>query len=1690
MNEQQLVSFESLDPNVRVPLYSDSETPDQSAKFLKQTAHDAFYGAALSQDEDPITFYDNIIEQMEAEGDSILLDSIRQSYKQSNDLEKIAYVESLATNTETPVEVKRALLQKIALDDSEKSLRTFYLENLVNNRIVEENLLDNNIEEITFKVHGGKLRADLETVLKETGDIMQGKKPAPVLDENAVQNVHKNLEPGFFKNLAENVWDPIVSEPMSFLQMLVMLPSYVAELATTGYIAATDGKDTNFTEARKEAQKIVAEEMGDWLIENYQQFAGLFGIEKEDIENAWVTKAFTKLDEGLLWMAKKISPNDPDLAKIPLEIATAFAIPIFKKGKNALEKTINPEGYKLKQELQKQIDDAFKEDQKGTSTKDSKLDVPEDSPIVQTANADPKAAKELGEMFMLDETGKAASATKMSVAQFIYTFMVPATVRKAQKGEIYDATPTFKDLIARQQLDSIDFVFNKHLVDQMGRFTWVQDNVHFLNQLDNTSPGLRVDMAPSQSHFLPKADKIEMSLAFNEGGINYTSPTKAIDAATFLQEQINKRVQEFKQDPGEILIQATGVDGNVVLSKNIKDFRQALVNPELSANIPNNFIIKWKRTGNFLDEVKQGSEGFGKMPWLDGNWITRKIFDTEKFWNYFAVFGKFGKEFELRTMMSGLKAERAMKDQMKIFLKEVNELSPQFRKDLKLLWEEQQNNANTVGRVSDLFNLDEIRTTLGYKPTLKHVNQLQKALALARQIDKFNYKAVNRLRIEELETQGFKHYIDIMSDKGGLNRRMVMDEFEFTPNESVPYIWDPDAGAPVKFTFSEGNTGKVKQFLYENGTPTREIVKLAGDFVASNGVKYEYALVPKNVKLHGAPDWIVPSRTGHFPLISQGTYFVTRFPKIVNVNGVTKSGSAKYNETVAMFESRTQYEKMKAEGKLPFDMNDANYVYEVRKANEFNLGDNIDAEIIRQAVNQSALGRNDRIFNPIHADPLESFITTSQRLGHDAYIRPIVDQLKIQWLEKYGKKLSIVKINVDSVVSPREKAILSSGYPLTRTDIRSKGQLNPTEFRQAITEWERINVLENGHGGNSAAFALHKLADVLGDVTDTKYTQMLTKFARTIERNPEMIVAAPLRVVSTLKIILAAIWRNITLQPIGIVGPLLVGPNRGSAMVNTMHTVYGRIINKDTFRQYKPMYQKAMEQMFDNGDIVKGTGVKKDGLLNKQDIQLILNELDTSGYGVVSDHVLAQGVFSSTPKRLTDRKFFGGSLYSQFERYASKGLQAYSKAGFEFGEYINRVGMWHASREVWMSKNPNKNWRTRKALDEITFEAWKLSGSMNKQATYAFQRVPILQYIGQFQAFGMKASENIWNSAASPYSGKQRGALAAYNLAVWGPRAGMIYGLGELLEKSLEAIGQTELAQNLDDYALANIVVRNIGDTLSPTRDENGDIIPSKLDIPVVYSPFGNDLGGVYQSFWKSAVVLSGQEVDNYQMGPTVKTIVDMFEVGRLFKAMYGNPTYTFDEKFERSLVLLAKLTSGGNSIARYLSYNKLNEKVNEYGQRTGVKDSYTDRLGTLFSVPNSKETALFKAWNELKSDKERMTALAEDLWKNNIAIKGNDFKLGEFIQLIEAFNAINDFTYNERELLYDHMIVLDNRRANTRFDSFFKDMIEREIMSGDRRFTEGELMAMQAYVEQAPASHKDLVEQIVVVLKNQKKGK
>ena len=1701
----------AMDPSTQVPtaLYSadlgtfvdsTTEIPDYNPRAVEYqlnptyTRDDAFYAATSLGNDKPLETYYQLMEDLETKGESETINALRYQYQSKKDIERGIFLENIIADPSFTKQEKKYILNKqLQFNNPEQaSLRSMYLEGLTAKELEENPVLtDAQVEGLTYKVHAFKSEADFMKSVQKIANMVNGSEPLP-------DNAGKVLDGNMFDQIMETYWDPVIAEPLAAYEALVLgLVPMIADWVGTGYIYATDEDMKSVTQAREKARKVIQDAGHEDFIKAWRKIAGFFGVEDEDIEQSLVMTGLGKLDEGIGFVANKLTPDDPEKSKVPLEILTAFLVPMvrkgYKAGKMGYLRVQDPNAYQLVKLLESPtkydkagaipipiIEDTSSARRRGLD--ELGFDVPMDSTFDATVMANKSMAKELANVFLEDNTGTSRKAFKYDLDTFIAEFAAPEIFGKNKASNFLDITPGMRELHLVQRQVNRETVFNPFMVDEAPRKVWTQELVGVVNK---NLVDADVSMNASKTKLDIQLSGTEASAQLRyvkSDGTNFLSLREVTEAATVIKKNVEALNQTSDKGAGKVYVEALDSLGDTIAIKEVIstdhsiNLNTMLANPNDAFVAQGSYKVLWQRKADFFDEVKDLGEGFGKTPWADEitsiGWLNttlnkarQVVFDNNPLRDWFVAFGKSDKALERQWTLAHMRAERAMKSQLEILGREIGKQTGridakqgrQYRSDLKKLYEEQRNK-------TDLMTTNEIYQVLDYAAEGSYVKGLQDVLKLTREIDRFAYRILNNFEVSRAVEAGFKDYIDIRTpNTGGLQRIMVQDTFVFETltkegKISLPEIWDTQQGKPITWTPTEANNSRVpvEQFLWESGNPTRKIVKLRKPFRDDMGNLYDYAVMSPEMKLTGVPDWIVPTKTGHYSRISEGNYFVKAYPKVIKRNGIITTaelGKASvihkdYANTVAMFKTETEAKAwLNNNINKVKELDSTKYEFEIPKAEELtNLENNIEMNIIEQSIARPAKAANEHIYNAIYADPLTSFVLTNSRLGTQAYIQPVLQQMKARWKETYKGKVDM-------------GALDNNGLPTSPNNIKAYPG-KETIFRQAAAEWNQMHHFEHAYHGHYGARGLAWIADVIGDITDRPGFLRLSKMARVLERNPNVVADIPRQLATTFYITFAFIGRNLTLQPIGIFGPMLVGGHFPTVLANTIAGAHYKINQRMGVKKYDKYNESIWDYSYQQEGLTKALD-KAGQILSKEDHALIIKAMEDSGYGIIGEHYFAKGLFSAKPASLSNTL-----LDSSLGRNVKKFNDFYSQIGFEAGEYLNRLGMWHAARALWVDNNPGKNWRSKKALAEITYDANQLAGSMIKENAYGFQKIPLVSLITQFGAFSMKASESIWNKGATPFTPTQRAYLAGYNLAVFGVRGGLIYGIGDAILDWLNANDMSEIADTLDNKGLAYLGVNRLLDVVNPSYNEEGRLIKSSADIPAVYSPFGVEAWGVYGQMIKVAQKIADMEVDNYSAAPSLKLIERFQDTGALIGAMFNDPNMTISERLYESMILALRLTSGGNRAFEYFMYNKANEKLNKMGQSAGYPSSMNDRILGLFSIPSAKVKQEFDGRKAVKGAEADVKEAAKLFYQQQM-IK-NSYEM-DFNEVIKAFQAINwalSYSENEQNLFWEEVVRLDQMNAKSRKDTLLQTLLDRRRLHAKPVYSDQELKLWRAAIE------------------------
>ena len=1077
-----------------------------------------------------------------------------------------------------------------------------------------------------------------------------------------------------------------------------------------------------------------------------------------------------------------------------------------------------------------------------------------------------------------------------------------------------------------------------------------------------------------------------------------------------------------------------------------------------------NVRIRINRDADYYDSAQQITDGFANPP-KRGWWFTKALFDSDIVWKGIAHFGTINRKMEEVMHSAGLRGVGWMKESLQSLQKDINKLSQSGRNDIALLYKKSLD-------YKDYLDVNDITTMLD-RPNLdlETAYLYQKIVTKTRALNQFRYNAENIYELNRLKAEGYTGSFKVI--RRDMEGNPVVDSKgkQYTENVVVKELTEAEKilGTEQVFDYSK-NVGVDNRFV--GNQPICRLNKIHFD---KDGKAYEYGVFGAQQQ-SVIPQIVIPSRTGHMPAIMKGSHFVRMYPKEFTLNGITRTyenhikngGSYEswiqemkpYQRAVMVSPTaigagrwlKNDLEPWAREANI--DVN-ANF-FEVEIASELRRADRIEANVIREQAMSASRQRTELpIAKAVYEDPLASFVVTTEANGARAYMQPLLAEYKARYMNQYKDKLIEV---LDE-------------FPKDETQIKMKDGFVDLE-NVALKEYRQIMILEQGYQPNWIGRALQKGAGTIAKYAeDSAANTKVPLLQKAIEkalpaiyetaRKPSLLQQTPMRVTSILKIQWQIPWWHWMIQKANSWGHLAVGGYAGfnaQSLKNYMKTASdsARVVhmitrNNMSAKKYAKELEAGLDWMAENDAKILG---KTDDILDlsKQDIALIVNNGRSSSFFQIADHTFAKNFWRQGPKQISAGKattFFG------------KANEKIGQVGFEQGELMGRVNTWMAARIDWVQKNPGKNWRSAKALDEITAGARKLAGSMDQYGEMGIQRVPILATFAQFSSFIFKSSEGLWNTSATPFNPRQMAALTAWNTAVYGVRGGVWYGMGSLVfELYKQLFGEdvaTEQINKLDDLSLLNIVVNGFSDAMLPTYDEEGNLLKSDLEFNLRFSPMGADMPmGGYGAIWE--FLFGEHDAGNMAFGPSgqlIKDIAGKDGVLDLLQAIWSKPTSDISQTEDQilaSLEAVAKLSGLTSGISRVVLMSLLEDKRSKLGQLQGQNLTKSEKwLWGWSSVQSKAERLAFENFANAKDMKTANKELAESIYKGMVLTLGRNPTMSELITLQRGLKYTlsgSDYLDEER---YREIIKLTTQINERNRESMFENIYSRAVADSKR---------------------------------------
>jgi hypothetical protein len=1144
--------------------------------------------------------------------------------------------------------------------------------------------------------------------------------------------------------------------------------------------------------------------------------------------------------------------------------------------------------------------------------KDETIDVRPDSPIDNTVAANPAVASPLIEAGIKDQTGQTALALGAEdPGVLVHKYVMPKTVEKA--ADVRNNPDLHQDIIKmNKDLENVleNTQFDPNVIDIEQR----RSDITAVNKIINESSSPTYMQSNS---LVNVADTVfEVKAVFGRDSNYFFNSRESVINA---YDNIKQAVEAIPEDSrGSVYIK-----DRLTGQKYTPDSLRA--DPKFTADIMDNkqFSIEWeyKKEYDLLDAVLRGPQSVQTVLDFGYKLDISKIAQT-KVGKWITPSGKFAPWIEQGL---GRQSERAA-----YLSSQTLNLVKQKLGDGKL-----KNELATVvfdaqeaGR--ELFTKTEL--TLKFpKLSSAEINTLFEKQVYWRQINYFDLALTDRARRNEIIGKGYRNGLYKDDKYIGAARK----DFAFIGEGNLPpkSVWDLTLELPVEFELDRAKTDGV----YNIGG--KQLVVLEKAFTdTATGKIYEYGLVGDKVKLDILPQKLIRRIPGYSPVLYKEHFFIDAIPKELNVNGyqiMDKTKLENYSRSVAA--ATTKYEADALLKEFQTRLPDHNV--SLRKAREESLGDRVSLYEVHGDVVRNALRRGERLPS-LHGparleDPLTALIKTSQSLARMDALRSYKNVFESYFIKNYKEFLPRVR---EGEFPPRIELI----EPLPR----AMSAVEKAKFEKAKAEYEHYSTITSfADWSDSVPSLFVGVADVL-----EKY-KIPGNIAREIG-NKNMIINAPQRLASLFYITLN-VPRQWFVQTQPIFEMVVANPIQGSKNVALMLATRLAILDEaKMLKPYKGALNKfahdSVKNLVDKAEFdATVKAVKESGLLQSVDQNLLVNQILTDSTRPLVETPLEKGMAGVTA-------------------VPSATVKLARAVGFDAAEMSNRLFMWLQAKDYWKEQNPGKNWNTPKAKEEISYEAWRLSGSMSRAGSLPYQR-GALSFLMQFAAITQKQFLLGFQEGGSILTRSDRARLLASRALLWGS-----YGVigGKLISDALIATQdpdilkvRNELRQGAYDRVMNGFFKALAGDDIDPSINFSKDI-----------NPYGESgLGIPYIDLMVEIVKLLNGDTSGFRF-PAMSAIGRIPDTINTINSWFVTKDIS-EQNFSKTVLEASRFASGMDNWAKAQLMLAIDDKLTKQGKPLGLNATRAEAFAQIIGFTTTKEDDI---WTAGKVRKDRTTEIKD----------------------------------------------------------------------------------------------------------------
>lgn len=1557
----------------------DFEIPniEESIKQVPVTqANDEAFYAAGSYSPDPISSYQTMYQEQTQQGYSATLEAAKRTWEQEQNTTNREAVLGIINDPAIPREDKINVLSTYAASGYvSQNLRDKYVQRIgaidMGNTHTQADAQDAvavNIPNNVAKIESRQVRSGAMKFVDAVVDGIDFITPGQTIRKSdGAIDWAKTLTPS---QLAKDVG----GELAGFANFFSSIPNFFAakgyEFGEITYDLLNKQKvDWEGAIQRGDANAAKGiNSLFDWRLNGLAKKAG---VEKE-FEHSVANNLIGGVGQAIEWIDKKgveKGLTQPGQIAVAADALMIFGPPVVK-------------GYKaVKRSAEKKIEATL-------DVPDFAVDAPNyrpNSPIENTIAANPKIAADLSKEALNDPTERSAEILGTDKGTIVYKMVMPKAIEN--HPDVIASPDLHKEIIkTNEELNRTlqDTNFDPNVVDRVGKLA----DINAIETIARETRG--ATYMQSNSKVSPTLDQLDAHLVFGrDSNYFFNSRRAVVQAYTDLKDYIST-LPEGERGQLYITDRVTGA----------KLTTEQLVNdPRFNEVAPINdkqFSLDWEFSKKYdiLDYVMAGPKAQPVKFSYGLTWDATKFLDKPNpfgsKWTtigaYFTNQGRFAPWIE-----RGL--SRAFDRSTYISHQTYNIIKKNFA-DRKL-----NNEMNTLIYDAQADHVD-IYSKLELHDKFPQLSKndidllFQKQVAW-RQINEFHLLLTDRSRRAEMVQKGFDRGLFKDDKYMGMG---ASTKFEL-PGVEMGEVWDFDSQSGIPFELDKSMEASTREGTFD--TKGRQLVRLSKNVEGPDGSVYEYALVGNSVKLDVLPSRVIKGIPGYSPIIYQEHFFIDAIPEVLRINGIEVKDPLKlsnYTKTVAAAKTRFEAETLVKEMQLRHP----NHKVELRSAREDNYNDHATMYEIHGDVVRNAMRRGDRLpsVNGLARieDPMIALLKTTRATARIDAFKDFKRVFEEYFTKEYREFL------------PDEN------FPTNIERLENKyGRIAEDKFRRAVAEYEYISNATNfADGANISSMTLHALADVLEKYKIPGNVLREQGYGLKYAAHP---IETGKKAGSLFYIAYSPIRQWIT-QPIQILTYTAAMPVTGTKALALSVAMRAALLEEASMlKNYKGVLsggaKKAVKSLVSPQDFdIMLKGIKESGLLESVDQNLMVNELLTD---------TTRPLVESTAEK----------LWATATTPFTSASKIVKKVGFDAAELTNRLFMWSFAREKWIQQNPGKNWRTPEALEAISHEGWKLSGSMSRAGALPYQK-GLLSPFFQFTAISQKQLLLALQDGGSLLTKRDQTKLFGMQAVLFGT-AGVL-GAQYLMNWALTSDNPTVVKY-------AKELRRGIVDRLGSLTFQviSGDDFDPNLNFSKSLNPFGeSNLGIPYID-----VMVEGIKFLNGQPG----TKVPAFEaMGRVQDTINTIHSYFItkditDKDFSRVLLEGAQFASGMSQWAKAQYMFAYHDKITKDGKPMGLQSTDAQALAQIFGITTYKEEDFWRAGGARREYNAEVQDMAKEIHQQIIKTIVNDPKLRDDPELalkrtlmLSSFLSMlkNSKNWSDQKLIDVQNQVLDlDKQAN-----------------------------------------------------------